>query len=63
MDVSIMLEFSILMIISGIVVYVDMGTSSSDTVNLAFAFDTSLTSGTRAWEIKVTQVPCGSTSE
>merc|ERR1739844_116368 len=44
-------------------VYVDLGTSSSDTATLAFAFNTGSTTATRAWEIKVAQIPCGSTSD
>ena len=56
-------RFIILITICFIVVYVDLGTSSSDTATLAFSFNTASTTATRAWEIKVTQIPCGSTSE
>ena len=38
-------------------VYVDIGTVSTDTATLAFTFGTT-TSTTRAWEIKVSQITC-----
>jgi len=37
--------------------YIDMGTGSSDTATLAFAFSGDST--TRNWDIKVAQIPCG----
>ncbi len=40
-------------------VYVDMGTQCSDTVTLTFAFTGAST--VRTWELKASQVPCGST--
>ena len=37
-------------------VYVDMGTLASDTATLSFAFKGEST--LRAWEVKVSQIPC-----
>ena len=37
-------------------VYVDMGTLAGDTATLNFAFGGD--SSNRAWEVKVSQVPC-----
>ena len=37
-------------------VYVDMGTLASDTATLSFAFQGEST--LRAWEVKVSQIPC-----
>ena len=39
------------------IVYVDLGTGSTDTGTINFAFSTTASTN-RQWEIKVTQVPC-----
>ena len=39
-------------------VYMEMGNSATDTATLAFTF--SGTSTVRTWELKATQIPCGS---
>ena len=39
-------------------VYVDMGTGCGDSVTLNFGFTGAST--VRTWEIKVSQIPCGS---
>jgi hypothetical protein len=39
-------------------VYLDIGAAAADTASLAFAFTG--TTGSRMWEIKVTQVICAS---
>ena len=44
-----------------ILVYIDMGTGASDTVNLALDFsDATNLANQRFFEIKVTQLPCSS---
>ena len=43
-------------IICVLTVYTDIGSQTSDTATLTFAFDGTATN--RMWEIKVTQVPC-----
>jgi hypothetical protein len=44
-----------------ILVYMDVGQTSSGTATIAFTFSTT-TSTIRNWEIKVTQIPCSSNS-
>ena len=42
-----------------ITVYIDIGTGSSDSATVAFDFGTT-SSTSRQWDIKVAQIPCGS---
>ena len=41
-----------------VAVYIAIGNQATDSVTLAFTFSTTLTSTTRAWEIKVSQIEC-----
>jgi len=47
----------ILITIFQITVYVDIGNEASGTATLAFAFSGAATN--RKWDIKVSQIPCG----
>jgi len=44
-------------------VYVDIGLPSTASVKLEFTFSTTVTTISRSWEIKVTQIECSSTSK
>ena len=50
------LKDMLLQLINIFSVYVDMGTLASDTATLSFAFKGEST--LRAWEVKVSQIPC-----
>ena len=50
------LKNMLLQLINIFPVYVDMGTLASDTATLSFAFKGEST--LRAWEVKVSQIPC-----
>ena len=52
-------SFLILKLIMYELVYVDFGTLSSDTIMFGFDFGTTA-STTNIWDIKVTQITCGS---
>ena len=39
-------------------VYIDIGANAGDTASFAFAFDNSITTTNRLFDIKVTQIEC-----
>ena len=46
------------MIIENYTVYVDIGANAGDTATLAFAFSSAVTTASRMFDIKVTQIEC-----
>lgn len=43
-----------------VLVYVDVGDMAENVATLNFAFSNQASQGTRQWDMKVTQIPCGS---